>query len=183
MTQAPAGNSRWKARGWIPCGRGGRNWEGIAGEETGLENAMTAGSAFQCRQPDWCLFPPTLVVSLSAFSQYEFDLADLAGGRQQDEGRGDSFSVIQKCWGTVGERGWPLERQCMPSLFPVSGELSKASGQPHLCSQSREGECCFIFKRRSPPPCTMPPPAVGFPFQEEQGKNNLNQTKRFCFYL
>lgn len=63
MTQAPAGNSRWKARGQIPYGRGGRGWKGIAeGEETGLENAMTAGSVFQHRQPDWCLFPPTLVV-------------------------------------------------------------------------------------------------------------------------
>lgn len=51
-----------------------------------------------------CLFPPTLVVFLPAFSQYEFDLADLAGGRQQDEGRGDGFSVIEKWWRTVGER-------------------------------------------------------------------------------
>lgn len=90
--------------------------------------------------------PSYVSSSLSAFSQYEFDLADLAGGRQRDKGRGDGFSVIQKRWGTVGERAWPLERQCMHSLFPESGELSKASGQPNLRSQSKEGECCFIFK-------------------------------------
>lgn len=34
----------------------------------------------------------------------------------------------------------------MHSLFPASGELSEASGQPNLCSQSGEGDCCFIFK-------------------------------------
>ena len=58
---------------------------------------MTAASTFHCRQSDWCLLSPTLVVSLSAFSQYEFDLADLAVGKAAGRReRGQFLSSTEK---------------------------------------------------------------------------------------
>lgn len=69
----------------------------------------------------------------------------------------------------------------MHSVFPASGGLSKASGQPDLCSQSKEGKCCFIFEDGLV--CLAPcyPLQWGSSFRKSRGKTTSTKIKHSAF--
>lgn len=102
---------------------------------------MKAGSAFHCRQPDWCLFPPALVFHSHLFSAgASRSWQEEEGGGRQEAGRGDSFWVEEKCWGTWlrGDENHSSPPLLHPALPLSSGTSTRARTELSVGARSQQ---------------------------------------------
>lgn len=119
MTQTPAGNSRWKARGWILCGRGGRGWKRDFRRRNRAGKCHDSGNWVSV-QAAWLVpLPSRTGSSLPALSRDESDLAAQVAGRRE---RGQFLSDLELLGSCERERvsiGEAVHAQCVPSVGGV----------------------------------------------------------------
>lgn len=74
--------------------------------------------------------------------------------------------------GAVQEKEWPIERQCMHRLFPVLGELSKASGQSLIYARGAGKVSVVLFLKPFSSTLCRATFCSGVPVPGREGENS-----------
>lgn len=99
---------------------------------------MRAGSAFHCRQPDWCLFPPALVFHSHLFSAGASRSWQEEAGRRQGEGTASGWKRNAGEPWLRGDENHSPPPLLHPALPLSSGTSTRARTELSVGARSRQ---------------------------------------------